>query len=150
MEVTTDYFRVLGLRPLRGREFLPSEAASGGPPTAVIIGHELWQRTFNGDPDIIGQTIRISRIPTPLPVVGVMPPDVRFLPDPGNVSEPGYDVDAHVDFWVPVVADESQLTQRQWNVVGRLAPGHVGRSRERRDRCGRGPAAGRGLDVRRG
>ncbi len=52
-----------------------------------------------------------------------MPPDVRFLPDPGNASEPGYDVDAQVDFWVPVVADESQLTQRQWNVVGRLAPG---------------------------
>jgi putative ABC transport system permease protein len=123
MEVTPDYFRVLGLAPLRGREFLPSEAASGGPPTAVIIGYELWQRAFNGDPDIIGQSIQISRIPTPVPVVGVMPPGVRFLPDPGNVSEPGYDVNAHVDFWVPVVADESQLTQRQWNVVGRLAPG---------------------------
>ncbi len=123
MEVTPDYFRVLGLRPLRGREFLPSEAASGGPPTAVIIGYDLWQRTFNGDPDIIGRSIRISRLPAPLPVVGVMPPDVRFLPDPGNASEPGYDVDAQVDFWVPVVADESQLTQRQWNVVGRLAPG---------------------------
>lgn len=123
MVVTPDYFRVLGLKPLRGREFLASEAASGGPPTAVIIGHELWQRTFNGDPDIIGRAIQISRMPAPLPVVGVMPPGIRFLPDPANVSEPGYDVDAQVDFWLPALADESQLTQRSWNVVGRLAPG---------------------------
>ncbi|MGV3516326.1 ADOP family duplicated permease [Luteitalea sp.] len=123
MEVTPDYFRVVGLQPLRGRAFLPSEAASAGPPTAVIIGYELWQQTFNGDPDIIGRSIRISRLPTPVPVVGVMPPNVRFLPDPGNVSEPGYDVDAQVDFWVPAVADASQLAQRQWNVVGRLGPG---------------------------
>lgn len=123
MVVTPNYFRVLGLTPLRGREFLPSDAASGGPPTAVIIGYEFWQRAFNGDPDIIGQSIQISRIPVPLSVVGVMPPGVRFLPDPGNASEPGYDVNAHVDFWVSALADESQLTERQWNVVGRLAPG---------------------------
>ena len=123
MVVTPNYFRVLGLTPLRGREFVASEAASSGPPTAVIIGYELWQRTFNGDPDIIGRTLQISRMPAPLPIVGVMPPGIRFLPDPANVSEPGYDVDAHVDFWLPALADESQLTQRQWNVVGRLAPG---------------------------
>ncbi len=123
MVVTPDYFRVLGLTPLRGRDFLASEAASGGPPTAVIIGYELWQRAFNGDPDIIGQSIRISRVPVPLPVVGVMPPGVRLLPDPGNANEPGYDVDAHVDFWVPALADESQLAERQWNVIGRLASG---------------------------
>jgi putative ABC transport system permease protein len=123
MVVTPNYFRVLGLKPLRGREFLASEAASGGPPTAVIIGHGLWQRVFNGDPDIIGRTLQISGLPALLPVVGVMPPGVRFLPDPSNVSEPGYDVDAQVDFWLPQLADESQLTQRLWNVVGRLAPG---------------------------
>jgi putative ABC transport system permease protein len=123
MVVTPEYFRVLGITPLRGREFLPSEAASGGPPTAVIIGYELWQRVFDGDPEIIGRPLHISRMPAPLPVVGVMPPGIRFLPDPGNVSEPGYDVDAHVDFWLPALADESKLTERQWNMVGRLAPG---------------------------
>ena len=39
-------------------------------------------------------------MPAPLPVVGVMPPGVRFLPDPGAASEPNYDVNAHVDFWL--------------------------------------------------
>ena len=148
MVVTPDYFRVLGLTPVRGREFLASEAASSGPPTAVIIGYELWQRTFNGDPDIIGRTLQISRMPAPLPVVGVMPPGVRFLPDPANVSEPGYDVDAHVDFWLPALADESQLTRR--NVERRRSPcaRDVGRRGERRHRRRRGPAAGRGRDAR--
>ena len=123
MIVTPDYFKVLGLAPVRGRTFLESEAASAGPPTAVVLGYELWQRSFNGDPDIIGKHVEISRIPAPLPVVGVMPPGVRFLPDPATANEPGYDVHATVDFWVSVRADESQLRARAWNVVGRLAPG---------------------------
>lgn len=121
MMVTPDYFRVLGVQPIRGRVFQESEAASGGPPTAVMLGYECWQRDFSGDPDIIGKTITVSRIPTPVPVVGVMPPGVRFLPDPATASEPGYDLHATVDVWFPVKADESRLTDRAWNVVGRLA-----------------------------
>jgi putative ABC transport system permease protein len=123
MIVTPDYFKVLGLAPIRGRTFLESEAASVGPPTAIILGYELWRRSFNSDPDIIGKHVVISRIPVPLPVVGVMPPGIRFLPDPATANEPGYDVHATVDFWVSVRADESQLNARAWNVVGRLAPG---------------------------
>jgi putative ABC transport system permease protein len=122
MVVTPNYFRVMGIAPIRGRTFLDAEAATNGPPTAVIIGYELWQRTFEGDPDIVGRTLQIGRMPAPVPIVGVMPPGIRFLPDPANVSEPGYDVDAHVDVWLPALADEAQLTQREWNVVGRLAP----------------------------
>ena len=39
-------------------------------------------------------------MPAPLPVVGVMPPGLRFLPDPGAAAEPNYDIDAKVDFWL--------------------------------------------------
>ena len=123
MVVTPDYFRVLGLAPLRGRTFLESEAAGAGPPTAIILGYELWRRSFNGDPDIIGKHVVISRVPAPMPVVGVMPPGVRFLPDPATANEPGYDEHGTVDFWVSVRADESRLHARDWNVVGRLGPG---------------------------
>ena len=41
----------------------------------------------------------MSRMPAPLPVVGVMPRGIRFLPDPGAASEPNYDLNAYVDFW---------------------------------------------------
>jgi putative ABC transport system permease protein len=124
MLVTQDYFRTLGLRPSLGREFTDNELARGNtPPTAIIIGHDLWRRKFNSDPRIIGSSLRLSRMPAPLPIVGVMPPGVRFLPDPATASEPNYDVDAPVDFWLAGVADESQLRSRGWNVVARLKNG---------------------------
>src|SRR5687768_313351 len=75
MVVTKDYFRVVGLEPVLGRTFQESEVTS--PPAPVIIlGHDLWQRKFKGDPQIIGKTIRISRRDTPPTVIGVMPPGV--------------------------------------------------------------------------
>jgi putative ABC transport system permease protein len=124
MVVTQNFFKVLGLTPVLGREFVPGEAARVKvPPTGIILGYELWQRKFNGDPNIIGRTVRLSRQPAPFPVVGVMPPGVRFLPDPGSASEPNYDVNAHVDFWLSIEPDESQPRARGWNAVGRLRHG---------------------------
>ncbi len=74
------------------------------PSSAIVIGHSLWERQYNRDPNIIGKTLQLSRFPAPLPIVGVMPPGVRFLPDPGGASEPNYDVNAPVDFWLLVRA----------------------------------------------
>src|SRR5262249_20717515 len=115
MVVSKNYFQLLGVKPLLGREFSDTEAGrpgdpgqQGPPPTAVIIGYEFWQRRFGGDPQILGKTLRISRMPAPLPIVGVMPPGLRFLPDPGSSSEPNYDVNAHVDFWLGFVPNESR------------------------------------------
>ena len=80
-----------------GRTFLESE--TGVPPAPVIIlGYDLWQRKFNGDPHIVGKTVRMSRRETPPTVIGVMPPGVRFLPSPGAAQEPNYNVNAHGGF----------------------------------------------------
>ena len=50
-----------------------------------------------------------------------MPPGMRFLPDPGAASEPNYDVNAPVDFWVGIAPDESQRpTSRPGHTVSRL------------------------------
>jgi len=122
MWVTRDYFRVVGLQPMLGRTFLESEA--GAPPAPVIIlGYDLWQRRFNGDPKIIGKTIRMSRRDTPPTIVGIMPPGVRFLPSPNTAQEPNYNVNALVDFWVPAAPDPKRLKQPGWNVVGRVQRG---------------------------
>ena len=61
-------------------------------------------------------------MPAPLPVVGVMPPGLRFLPDPGAAAEPNYDVDAKVDFFLGVTPDETQLQRGAGNLIARLAP----------------------------
>jgi hypothetical protein len=64
MIVTPNYFRVLGLRPILGREFVDAELGRPKtPPSAIILGYQLWQRKFNGDPNIVGRTIRMSRMP---------------------------------------------------------------------------------------
>ncbi len=122
MWVTRDYFNVVGLQPVLGRTFIESETRPKAPPV-IILGYEFWQRKFNGDRNIIGKTVRISRQDTPPTVIGVMPPGVRFLPSPTTAQEPNYNVNGLVDFWIPASPDPSFLKARAWNVVGRLRDG---------------------------
>ena len=123
MVVTKDYFKVLGLKPVLGREFAASDIGAGNSqPTAIILGHDLWQKRFQGDKDIIGKPVRISRM-GPLQVVGVMPAGVRFLPDANNASEPNYDVNGQVDFWLAYAPDETKPKNGAGNIVARLKPG---------------------------
>jgi putative ABC transport system permease protein len=124
MMVTPNYFGVLGVRPVMGREFTDAELARPNvPPSAVILGYDLWQRQFNGDPGIVGRTIRMSRMPAPVPVVGIMPQGIRFLPDPRASSEPNYDLNAHVDFWFGIAPDESRPAAGAGNAITRLRGG---------------------------
>jgi putative ABC transport system permease protein len=119
MFVTTDYFRAVGLQPILGRTFVEPETKPGANPV-IILGYDFWQHKFNGDPHIIGATIRMSRRKTPVTVIGVMPPGVRFLPSPGVAKEPNYDPNAMVDFWMPAAPDPQQLKNPYWDVVARL------------------------------
>src|SRR6266566_8262124 len=89
----------------------------------IILGYNMWQRKFNGDPRIVGKTIRISRRDTSPTVIGVMPPGIRFLPSPSNAQEPNYDVNAQVDYWIPARPSPARLKQPDWDVVGRLQSG---------------------------
>ena len=122
MEVSKDYFRVMGLKTAAGRGFGDSDFAQG-PVKAIVLGYEFWQRAFGGDRQIIGKTVRISRWDVPPTVIGVMEPGVRFLPSPGAAKEPNYDVNATVDFWVPAYPDPKHLKESYWNVVARLRDG---------------------------
>jgi putative ABC transport system permease protein len=72
---STSFFDVLGVAPVLGRAFLPSEAEPGQA-TSVVLGYGLWQRRFAGSPDVVGQTMRING--APYTIVGVMPPTVTF------------------------------------------------------------------------
>jgi putative ABC transport system permease protein len=124
MAVTTNYFRTLGVQPLLGRELTDADASRPNvPPSAIVLGYDLWQRKFGGDSQIIGKSIRISRLPAALPIVGVMPPGLRFLPDPAAASEPNYDVNARVDFWLAMTPNESRPKSGAGNAVARLRPG---------------------------
>lgn len=122
MEISKDYFGLMGLKTSVGRGFNDSDFGQG-PVKAIVLGYEFWQRTFNGDPNIVGKTVRISRWAAPPTVIGIMEPGVRFLPSPGAAKEPNYDVNATVDFWVPSDPDPKYLKDPYWNVVARLRDG---------------------------
>jgi len=122
MWVTKDYLPLMGLKPALGRGFENSDFGQGSV-KAILLGYEFWQRTFGGDTQIIGKTVRISRWDVPPTVIGVMEPGVRFLPSPGAAKEPNYNVNATVDFWVPAEPDPKYLQDPYWNVVARLRDG---------------------------
>ena len=130
MVVTPDYFDVVGVRPIMGRALTAAEASHpgvdnrpGAPPTGILLGYDLWQREFAGDKDIVGRAVTLSRMPAPLPVIGVMPPGLRFLPDPGAAAEPNYDVNAKVDFWLAMTTDDTRVERGAGNAIARLRPG---------------------------
>jgi putative ABC transport system permease protein len=122
MVVTKDYLQVMGLQPVLGRSFEESDIGTG-PVKAILLGYEFWKRTFNCDPQIIGKTVHISRWEVPPTVIGVMQPRVRFLPSPGAAKEPNYNVNALVDFWIPVGPDPKYVKDPDWNIVARLREG---------------------------
>src|SRR5262245_26886010 len=67
---------LVGVRPLLGRWYDASEDRPG-PPTVVVLGHELWQRAFGGDRRLVGRTILLDA--RPVTVIGVMPAGFDFL-----------------------------------------------------------------------
>jgi putative ABC transport system permease protein len=72
-QVDGDYFSTLGVQPLIGRLIAPSDLAldSGSPAAVAVIGYRCWQERYNGDPAVIGKTIRIED--RPLSIIGVTP-----------------------------------------------------------------------------
>ena len=131
MLVSPSYFDLMGVKPEIGRAFIASDAADN---SGIILGYDLWQREFRGDPAVVGQAVRLSRMP-PRTVLGVMPPGLRFLPSPGAANEPNYDLNAKVDFWLPIAAAQNatvqQRNQPRWNVVARLSDGATPSGAER-------------------
>lgn len=124
LRVTPEYFKVIGVKPLLGREFSQTDiVADREGETTMILGYDFWQRQFHGDSNILGQVIHLSRRP-PQTVVGVMPPGVRFLPSPDNAAEPNYNENGKVDylapFWLP---DPSKPDAEYCNMAGRLRNG---------------------------
>ena len=75
--VSAGFFRVLGVKPMLGRDFYDTEDIPGAADT-VILSYETWQERFGGRKDVIGQTVGLSGTPTT--IIGVLPPDFQFAP----------------------------------------------------------------------
>jgi len=69
--VTGDYFRVLEVRPVLGRDFRPDEDQVKGRDAVVVLGYDLWKKEFGGSPEAIGKSVLLSGIN--FTVIGVAP-----------------------------------------------------------------------------
>jgi putative ABC transport system permease protein len=109
--VTTNFFSVLGVNPVRGRTFSTDDGHPGAPLTAVL-SYGLWVRRFGADPQIVGQDLLLSG--DKYTVIGVMPRGFRFL-------------DRQIDVWVPSQWTsqfvENEKTSHFLTMVGRLRGG---------------------------
>jgi len=69
--VTGNYFSMLGIAPGLGRLIQTNEGVTAGADPVIVLGHSLWRKRFNGDPSIVGRTVRINA--KPFTVIGVVP-----------------------------------------------------------------------------
>src|SRR6202165_2202343 len=74
---STGFFETLGVRPVLGRSFLPSEETEQKT-ASVLLSYGGWQRRFGGDPAVVGKTLTLDGVPST--IVGVLPKDFQFGP----------------------------------------------------------------------
>src|SRR6266536_567902 len=113
--VTSNYFDLLGVRPILGRNFLPEEEESAD---VALVTKNFWQKRLGGDPNVIGRSITLDG--TPHTIVGVLP----NMPAAWFGANPIAEVWTTKPFQIPGFSHE-QLMRGSFflRVVGRLKPG---------------------------
>src|ERR1035437_3103536 len=125
--VTPNFFRLLGARVRRGRDFIDADglpqppadpAARGGQapqriPAISILSYEYWQRRYGSDPSVVGRTINGALI------VGVLEPNFELL------FPPSANIERTPEIWTALrlAYDQSQRHSIGFHLVGRLKPG---------------------------
>src|SRR6266446_1805654 len=66
--VTANYFDLLGVHPIVGRNFLPDEEMKQD---VALITNSFWRRRLNSDPAVLGRSISLNGTATT--IIGVLP-----------------------------------------------------------------------------
>ena len=77
MRVSPDFFATLGVNLAMGRSFTEAEAEVAENNGVAIVTDAYWRQRLNSDPNVLGRDIRVNTMPRK--IVGVLPPDFRFL-----------------------------------------------------------------------
>ncbi len=107
-EVTSGFFKALGVEPFRGRAFAAEEQRPHGAP-AAIVSYSYWQRYLGGAADLSKFHLRMEG--AVYPVIGVMPESFDFPPG--------------VAIWIPgeLHPGQASRTGHNWRGLGRLRDG---------------------------
>ncbi len=109
MQVSSDFFSVLGVGAALGRTFIPEEESPSRARVAVL-SHGFWQRRFGASPTVLGRTLELDG--ESHQIVGVMPADFRFGRSETEVWAP-----------LPITAEGADRMSHYLGAVGRLARG---------------------------
>jgi predicted permease len=117
--VSPEFFRTLGVKPMLGRDFLPSEE-KWGQHHVTVVSYEFWRSHLNSDLQIQGKVLHLDG--EPYSVIGVLPasfswrtPRTIWVP---MAWKPKDNLDSHNNYFL--------------NMVGRIKPGTT-RERARAD-----------------
>jgi putative ABC transport system permease protein len=105
--VRADFFRMIGVEPVIGRDFQPRRDTRAGH-RVVILSHDLWQRRFASEATIVGKTIMLDG--ERHRVIGILPADFAWN-------------NRQTDVWVPYLIgqdrDSSSTSGRYMSAVSR-------------------------------
>jgi len=112
-KVTSNYFDVLGVQPIRGRNFLPEEEETAD---VAMVTENFWQKRMGGDPNVIGRNITLDGVSHT--IVGVLP-NLPF-----SWIGPNAEIWTTKPFVVPGLSYERIMRGSGFlRVIGRLKPG---------------------------
>ncbi len=117
-EITGNYFRAMGIRPILGRFIDPSDEKGDHAGDVAVLSYGCWKSRFEADPNIVGKSVRINK--QPYTVIGVAPGDFQ-----------GTEKMFWPEVWVPILNEAAiegyaflneRSDQNSW-LVGRLKDG---------------------------
>jgi putative ABC transport system permease protein len=112
--VSSNFFDVLGVKPVLGRTFDPNDERPGAD-AVLILSHRYWQQSHGGDPDIVGRVFQMNN--RSHVVIGVLPPIPQY-PSENDVYMPTTQC--------PFRSSQATIDNRSarlMTVFGRLKPG---------------------------
>ncbi len=111
-QVNAEGLATLGIMPEKGRLFTPEEDKPGVPPV-ILLSHDLWQRAYAGDPDILNKDVFLAGVKCR--VIGIMPKNFIFPPGETDAAQA----------WTPMQLNPASTNfgGHNYNVFGRLREG---------------------------
>ncbi len=128
VESSPNLFRVLGVRPLMGRDFVDADAQKGVAPV-VLLSYAGWQTLFGGNPAVVGKTLRVGMGTAQSTVIGVLPAGLHF---PQIAMSPDIKFEEMGGYQEPMIYSAPAPTDRDlhddtgdfnYKVIGRLKAG---------------------------
>jgi predicted permease len=120
VRASANLFRVLGVQPMLGRDFLPQEDDSGRG-RVVILTYPFWRSYFDSDPAVVGRALTLDG--APYVVAGVLPASFQFPSQLGQLTRFGGKLDFFEPLNGPKESEQSLVGEFDFAAIGRLRAG---------------------------